>query len=72
MKISVQVKTQSKKEGVEKLDDGSYVVRVHVPPVDGQANKRIIELLAKHFKCPKSQVVLAKGAKSKNKVFEIS
>ena len=72
MKISVLVKTKSKNEGVEKLSDDSYVVRINVPPVEGRANKRVIELLAKYFDCPKSQVILIRGLKGKNKIFEIS
>ena len=71
MKINVQVKTKSKSEGVEELEDGSYVVRVNVPPIEGKANKRIIELLAKHLGKPKSHIRLVNGAKSKNKVFEV-
>lgn len=71
MKINVSVKTKAKKEGVEKQSDGSYIVRVNTPPVDGKANKRVIELLAKHLGYPKSNIHLAHGAHGKNKVFEI-
>lgn len=70
MKISVKVKTKSKLEGVEKSDD-IYIVRVNVPPVEGRANIRVIELLSKFFNTPKSKVVLVHGAKSKLKVFEV-
>ena len=71
MKIQVSVKTRSKIEAVEKKEDGSYLVRVNVPPVDGKANKRAIELLAQHFGVAKSQVQLVSGAKSRSKVFDI-
>lgn len=71
MKINVQVKTRSKIEGVEKIAENSYIVRVNVPPIEGKANKRIVELLSEHFDCPKSSVVLQKGTKSKMKIFEI-
>jgi uncharacterized protein (TIGR00251 family) len=71
MKINVLVKTKSKTEGIEKLSENSYIVRINVPPIEGRANKRIIELLAKYFDLPKSQVILIKGLKSKNKVFEV-
>ncbi|MCB0392906.1 MAG: DUF167 domain-containing protein [Bdellovibrionales bacterium] len=71
MRINVLVKTKSKNEGIEKLTDDSFVVRINVPPIEGRANKRVTELLAKFFNCPKTQIVLIKGTKSKNKVFEI-
>lgn len=69
-KVQVQVKLKSKKEGVEEAD-GFLIVRVGTPPVDGKANKRIIELLAKHFQVAKSQVSLVSGSKSKLKTFAI-
>lgn len=71
MKISVQVKLNAKKESIERLDDGSFVIRLRVPPVDGKANERIIELLAEHFNRPKSSVQIVAGQKSKKKTFNI-
>lgn len=71
MRIQVSVKTNSRVELVEKQSDGTYVVRVNVPPVDGKANKRVQELLAKHFNVPKTTVELVSGSKSKKKVFEL-
>jgi len=71
MKISVSVKPNSKVESVEEKTDGSYLVRVRVPPVDGKANERVIELLSKHFDIPKSAVQLVHGAKGKIKIFAI-
>lgn len=71
MKISVFVKPRSKLESVEPQADGSFVVRVHTPPVDGEANKQVCRLLAKHFNVTKSRVQLVSGPKSKKKIFEI-
>lgn len=72
MKISVQVKPNSKVESVEKIDDRSYLVRVRVPPSDNQANERARELLAENLRVPKRSVELVSGHKSKKKIFEIS
>lgn len=71
MKISVTAKTKSKMEGVELLQDNTYIVRVNVPPIEGRANKRIIELLSEFLKVPKSQIELVSGVKSKHKIFKI-
>ena len=71
MKITVQVKPNSKKESVELLPDGSYLVRVNTPPTEGKANKRTQELLAEFFKRPKTSVNLVSGVKSKRKIFSI-
>ncbi len=70
-KIQVQVKLKSKKEGVELLEDGTYIVRCNEPPVDGKANKKIIQLLSKFLGIPKSQVTLRHGQTSKMKIFTI-
>ncbi|MGE4107707.1 MAG: DUF167 domain-containing protein [Bacteriovoracia bacterium] len=71
MKISVQVKTNSKVESVDRLPDGSYIVRVHVPPVEGKANERIRELLADYFNSPKGGIELVSGFKGKHKIFSV-
>lgn len=70
MKVSVQVKPNSKKEAVEKTDTG-YLIRVNAPPTEGQANERVIELLAKHLSLPKSQVEIKSGHKGKNKILVV-
>ena len=72
MKITVAVKPNSRKESVEVLEDGSYLVRVNAPPTEGQANERVIELLAKALKRPKSSIELISGHRGKRKVFEIT
>lgn len=71
MKITVSVKPNSRKEGVEPQPDGSVVVRVNAPPIEGRANSRVIELLSEHFGCPKSRVRLVSGARGKRKIFEV-
>jgi len=65
------VKTNSKLESIEKNEDGSFLVRVRVPPIEGKANERIRELLAEFFKKPKSLVKIVSGLKGKKKVFQI-
>lgn len=72
MRIDVRVKTRSKAEKVTQLDRGRYEVAVNSPPVDGQANERVIELLSEHFNVPKSRVILIRGHRGKNKIFELS
>lgn len=69
--IKVKAKTRSKVEKVTALDDTTLEVSVRAPPVDGQANERIIELLSKHLGVPKSSISLVGGFKSKLKTFKI-
>jgi len=71
MRIKVKVKPGSKKDEIKKIHGDFYEVRVVAVPEKGKANKRVIELLAKHFKTAKSRVKLIKGKNSKEKIFEI-
>ena len=71
LKIFVKVKPWSKHEGVKKLLQG-YEVAVKEPAQEGRANKRAIELLAKHFKVSKSQVVIRTGQSGRYKIVEIT
>jgi len=71
MLIKVRAKPKSKKEGVKKLAEKFFEVRVNAPPEKGRANDRIRELLAEYFGIPKSKVRLIRGETSRDKVFEV-
>jgi uncharacterized protein len=58
--------------GFEALDEPViYKVSVKEPPINGLANEAVTKALAKHFGVSPSTVKLIKGAKSKQKIFEI-
>jgi len=71
MKITVNVHPNSKKPRIEKDLLGTLHVYVIEPPLEGRANKAVVEALAKYFKTKKNNVFLVSGTKSKNKIFEI-
>ncbi len=71
MKYTLQVKPNARHEKVEVQADGSLKVHVNAPPQEGRANERVIELLAKHFKVPKSHISVVHGASGRKKVIEI-
>jgi len=72
MKISVIVHPNSKNPRIERDLIETLHVYVNQPPLEGKANKAVVESLVKFFKIKKSEIVLIRGEKSKNKVFEIS
>ncbi len=72
MKLQIVVKTNARKNAVEVREDGSLFVLVNAPPVEGKANKKIIELLADYFDKPKSAVTISGGKFSKRKIVEIA
>lgn len=71
MKIFVEAHPSSKKESIIKINDKKFIIYVKEPPLKGKANKAIIEVLSNFLKVPKSSILLLKGEKGKNKIFEI-
>lgn len=65
--IYVQVKPGAARDSVEVLEDGSYVVRLRAKPIDGAANKALIELLSKTLGVPKSRISIDRGANARFK-----
>ena len=51
---------------------GRLRVRIRESPVDGQANRALIALLADRLGIPKSAVRIVSGLRSRNKVVELS
>ena len=71
MKIRVKVKPNAKKDEVKQIENDYFEIRVTVVPEKGKANKRVIELLSKYLKVPKSRIKLIRGETSKEKLFEV-
>lgn len=65
------MKTQAGKVAVEKLADGTFVVKVKEPAKEGKANQAVIEALAGHFAIPKRSVTILHGHTSRCKLVEI-
>jgi uncharacterized protein (TIGR00251 family) len=72
VRLVVQVKPRASKEGVVRAADGSLVVRVRAPPVDGEANERLIVLLAEALGVRKGDVTVARGASSRHKEIAVT
>lgn len=71
MKITVKVKANSKKNSVEEGPGGELRVFVKAPPQEGRANEAVIEVLAAHFRVPKSRITIIGGFKNKNKTVRL-
>ena len=72
MTIRVKVIPKSgRNEIVGKLDDGTWKVKVTAAPERGKANAAVCELIADHFKVPKSRVDVVSGQTSHLKQIRI-
>ena len=65
--LNVKAQPRSSKAGVDGLLGDAVKVRVRCAPVDGKANKELVETLADAFGLPKSRVAFKSGETSKQK-----
>ncbi|HEY6881332.1 MAG TPA: DUF167 domain-containing protein [Polyangiales bacterium] len=70
--VDVQVSPRASKSTVLGEHDGSLKVALAAPPVDGAANRALIELIADLLGVPKRQVTLVRGESSKRKTVAIT
>ena len=71
MVLRVKVKPRSRESSLVQESDGSWMARIKSPPVDGKANRELIELVADRFNCPKSSVSIKSGASGRSKLVKI-
>ena len=65
--LNVKAQPRSSKAGVDGFVGDAVKVRVKCAPVDGKANKELVETLAEAFGLPKTRVVFKSGETSKQK-----
>jgi hypothetical protein len=74
MRVNVTVKPGSSQEKIVEnvVDENTREVMIwtHARAHDGEANKKVIEILADYYKVPKTSIALVRGATSKQKTFE--
>lgn len=71
MKLEIIAHPNAKKPRIEKDLLNTFHVYVKEPPLEGKANKAVIESLAEYFNTKKCNIILLSGEKSKNKLFDI-
>ncbi len=71
MKLTIIAHPNAKNPRVETDLLGTLHVYVNAPPLEGKANKAVVEALAEYYTVKKSAITLLSGHKSKNKRFEI-
>ena len=69
--LTIRVKPNAKSSSLEQMADGSWVARLKSRPVDGRANAELVGLVAAHFHCRKSAVLVKAGATGRMKVLRV-
>ncbi|MGN0834128.1 MAG: DUF167 domain-containing protein [Kiritimatiellia bacterium] len=65
--LNVRAQPRSSRSGIDGLWGEAVKVRIRCAPVDGKANRELVETLADAFDLPKSAVVFRSGETSKTK-----
>ena len=65
--VNVSARPRSSRAGIDGLFGDTLKVRICCAPVDGKANKELIETLADVLGLPKSSVIFKSGETSKTK-----
>ncbi|HLP92064.1 MAG TPA: DUF167 domain-containing protein [Nostocaceae cyanobacterium] len=71
MRKVVKVKPNARQQKIEEQSDGSLIVHLKSPPIDGKANEELIKLLAEKFAVSKSDIRIKSGISSRQKLIEI-
>jgi len=70
--INIKVEPRSSRSGMVGAYGDGLKVKLTSPPVEGRANKELIEVLAKEFGIPKKDIEIISGESSKKKVVRLT
>jgi len=71
MYINIKVITNAKTAEITELKPLYYKAKLRSVPEKGKANAELIEMLAKHFECRKSEIKILSGHHSREKLLSI-
>ena len=70
--ISIKVEPRSSKSGIAGYYRDGLKVKLNSPPLEGKANKELVEVLAREFKISKKDIEIIRGEKSINKIVRLN
>ena len=70
LKLKIRISPNASKNEIIKGEDG-VKIKITAQPIEGKANKAVVEFLSKEFKIPKSYIEIVKGTTSKEKTILI-
>jgi len=70
--IDILVQPRASRAKIGPMHDGRLKVAVTAPPVDGEANAAVIELVARQLGIARGNVVVVAGASSRRKTLAIA
>jgi uncharacterized protein (TIGR00251 family) len=71
MIIEVKVKPNARSSSLVQQQDGSWLAQIRALPIEGKANRELIELVAGQFNVRKSAVSIRSGSSGRTKLVSI-
>jgi len=68
IKILVQVHPGAKRNEILRFENGIWHLKIAAPPVEGKANKELIDFLSEVLDVSKSRISIEKGTTSRKKL----
>lgn len=69
--LKIKVEPRSSRAGIIGQYGDALKVKLTSPPVEGKANKELIEILAKEFSIARKDIEIISGQSSKNKIVKL-
>ena len=66
--LAVRLTPRGGRTAVDGLRDGVLHVRVAAPPVNGEANRALIELLSRTLRVPRTTITIVSGETARRKI----
>jgi hypothetical protein len=70
--VDILVQPRASRAKIGPMHDGRIKIAVTAPPVDGEANAAVIELVARRLGIPRAKVEIVAGAGSRRKTLKIA
>ncbi|XP_072520073.1 UPF0235 protein C15orf40 homolog [Salminus brasiliensis] len=70
--IAIHAKPGAKHNAVTDVSSEAVGVAIAAPPTDGEANAELVRYLSKVLELKKSEIVLDKGSKSREKIIKVT
>ena len=69
--LTVRIQPRASRNGVTRMEDGSFKIRLTAPPVDGAANEALVKFLSETLSISKSKVEIVSGHTGRQKIVRI-
>lgn len=70
--VEILVQPRASRARIGPMHDGRLKIAVTAPPVDGEANAAVIELVARRLGVARSDIAVISGASSRKKTLRIA